>query len=101
VLDLGKVLDMFTTQSIDTGDGDACRLRTGVDLQLERLRCSANPRLEPDGEGVAPVDDRFSAIEQQACPLLRAWHQGMLVPVHYENRHLNSSFFFVAPLRAR
>jgi hypothetical protein len=56
-------------------NGNAGDLAAGVELDADRLRLAADPVLQADREGVALVDDRPAAVEQQMRAVQRARHQ--------------------------
>ena len=69
-------------------DGNSGDLAAGIELDADVLHLAVNPILDADREGIAFVDDRAAALEQQMRAIERARHQRLLVLIHNEDFQL-------------
>lgn len=82
--DLGKAEDVQPL-GVLADDGESRRLGARIELDPDRLDVAPDPILEPDREGIHPVDDGPPPLQELPRPLLRAWHQWLLLLVDDED----------------
>ena len=80
----GRLISRF-----DTGDGQAGRPGTGIELQRDGLELAVFGQsiLEPDDERHPAVNHGPPSLEEQPGPFLRTGHQGLMMSIDHKHGH--------------
>ena len=69
-------------------DGKPGGLAARIELQAQRLGCTAHAIFQAEGERMQPHHHRPTSCQQQPRPLLRAGHQRLLLLVQDKHGHV-------------